>query len=72
MVAHAMPPGLCGIEQRRDLGLGQEILGPFVPVGGPSGITFDISLAGQSPRHAANPLMVLSSGLPTFDERLLL
>jgi hypothetical protein len=72
MVAHAMPPGFGSIEQRGDLGLRQEILGPFVAVGGPRRTTFDISPLGRSPWHAANPLMILTLGRLTLNERLLL
>jgi hypothetical protein len=62
MVAHAMPCGLGSIEQRGDFGLRQEVLGPFVAVGGTGTVTFDISPLGRSPWHAANPLMIRSSG----------
>jgi hypothetical protein len=72
MVAYAVPPGLGSIEQRGDFRLRQKVLGPFVAVGSTSAATFDISPLGRSPRHTANPLLILSSGRPTFNERLLL
>ena len=54
-IAHAVAPGLGGLEQCRDLRLGQEILGPFVPVGSLRGTTFDTLPFGRRPPHGECP-----------------
>jgi hypothetical protein len=46
MVAYAVPTGLCSLEEHGDLGLGQEVLSPFVLVRSVDYATFDTSPFG--------------------------
>jgi hypothetical protein len=72
VIANAVPSRLGGFEEPNDLGLGEEILPPFVRVCGRGGATLYISPVGRPRPHRHNPLTDRFAAWPAFDRRLLL
>jgi hypothetical protein len=69
MVAWSVAARFRRLEQGRDLGLGEEVLGPLVRVGGRRAVTFDNSPRGRARRHGSKSLIVQAAARTTFDER---